>query len=336
MERNGGILRAIFAGVEPIIIGLVTSRQWLVLLWLCNLFVIVLRYNTWSQSKTSTVAGQVFWYKSHMHDLRTQNNYFWAISFLAIVAWLVAYILESGDQFAKIALALMTAGISYRIIAAVTHGLKNTWSQWLSKIFGCLIFVGLWWALLWSVSGQQFFVDLPYQLEKLITIPKAMAPSSNDIRLVNNLANKELAIPATGATNSGSMTTIKSNDISTSSTTKDNKTPLSFAQVVPALVKKYNLPIPTGTIKFTNIASTSELYNDFKAWYAARFFGPSINPSTTVSCNVYFVMLGLAQKWQVTYSSSTIFDAYRAEAIKHWQTYWCSAGANVTETNLPY
>jgi hypothetical protein len=105
--------------------------------------------------------------------------------------------------------------------------------------------------------------------------------------------------------------------------------------VVPRIVTAFNLAIPSWTIRFANIASDNALYNAFKAWYGARFFGSNINPNTTVSCNVYLVMIWLAQKRPVQYTANNVFEAYRAEAEKRWQTYNCAAWSNVTEANLP-
>jgi hypothetical protein len=45
-------------------------------------------------------------------------------------------------------------------------------------------------------------------------------------------------------------------------------------------------------------------------------------------------MLGLAEKRPVTYTSSTVFSAYAAEAAKRGKTYGCKT--YVTEANLPY
>lgn len=339
MERNGAMLRAVFAWIEPIIIGLVTGWQWLVLLGLCNLFIIILRYNNEnSQSKQSPLSHNMFSYKSQLQNLRTQNNYFWAISFLSIVVWVITYVIVTWDVYTKVALSLMITGIVYRIIAAATHGFKHTWGQIVSKIFAALLVVSTWWAFLWSNNGQTFLADLPTKIADLITIPKAMAPSWwSNVKLVNNIW--------TGTTNTWEQTqpvvtwavqpdtTLETQP---NTTERNNTTALTFAQVVPVLVDKFKLPVPSWSINFTNIASNSSIYNAFKAWYAARFFGPSINPSSTVSCNVYFVMLWLAQKWDVNYTSSTIFTAYRAEAEKRWQLYWCEAWKNITEANLPY
>ena len=46
-------------------------------------------------------------------------------------------------------------------------------------------------------------------------------------------------------------------------------------------------------------------------------------------------MLGLAEKWPVSYTPSTVFTAYAAEAERRGKTYGCKPGAYVTSANLP-
>lgn len=340
MERNHGMLLALFAGIEPIVIGLVTGRQWLVLLGLCNLFILLLRNNSQQQTKQSGVAWHIFSYKSHVEHLKnlsTQNNYFWAISFLAVIAGLIAYVLEKGDQYGKIALGLVAAWVAYWLIAAVTHGIKATWKSIISKVFGLLIVVWAWRAVLWSTSWQEFFSTLPAQIAKIFTIPKAIAPTTdNDIKILNTPdATGKAETPAPEKTEAVEVKTETVVPPVPSTEGRDATKALSFAEVVPALVKAYNLKAPSGSVTFANLPAASPLYNDFKAGYAARFFGAGINPSTTVSCNVYLVLVWLSNKRSVSYNANNVFAAYRAEAEKRGQTFNCEAGKSVTAANLP-
>ncbi|MEI7477404.1 MAG: hypothetical protein WCJ81_02525 [bacterium] len=89
------------------------------------------------------------------------------------------------------------------------------------------------------------------------------------------------------------------------------------------MVQAYSL-VPVGPdVTFANISKTDALYGAFKAGYNARFYGLSVKPDAQVSCNVYFVLLGLAQKRQVTYNSSNIFAAYAEYAQKEGATHGC-------------
>ena len=97
----------------------------------------------------------------------------------------------------------------------------------------------------------------------LITIPKAMAPSSNNnVKIVNNLSG----------TQTDETTAIVEDEKEADNTqptaqepTRDTTAPLTFSQVVPVLVQKFSLPVPSGAIKFNNIPETSPVYNAFKA-----------------------------------------------------------------------
>jgi hypothetical protein len=294
-----------------------------------------------SEKQKTPFHWYMFWYQKQLQHLRSQNNYFGAIAFVSLLIGLIAYILENADQYGKVALWLMAAWIGYRVIAAATHWLKHTRTQWLSKIFWLLILVGAWRAYIGSTLWQNFFADLPKNIKELFTIPTALAPSaSTPVKVLwweKTNTNTWGTAPTWETSETPSQQTEDpSTQTSTSNGEKDTTTALTFAQVVPALVKKFNLAVPGWTVSFANIPSSSPLYNDFKAWYAARFFGPGINPNATVSCNVYFVMIWLAQKRDVTYNSNTIFTAFRDAAAARNQLYGCEAGKNVTEANLPH
>ena len=335
MERSWWLLRVLFAGVEPIIIGLVTNQQWLVLVWLCNVCIIVLLRAVQPTQTKSPLSSHVFSYKSQVQQLQTNNNYFWALGFLALISWIVAYFLQQGNQFDKIALWLIVAGGLYRLLASVIHWVKATWHSWLSKIFGALIVVGAGWSILWSTLWQDFLTALPGKVTKLFTVPTAVAPSEmTDVTTWNVLTwNTWASVTGTSTTWTTAPAKIDTPSPQENST-KDSTKTLSYAQVVPAIIKAFAVPW-WADVSFVTISKTNWLYPAFKAWYNARMFGAAINPSTLASCNVYFVMLGLAGKWNVPHTAANVFSAYAAEAVKRGKTYGCKAGGYVTEANLP-
>jgi hypothetical protein len=102
-------------------------------------------------------------------------------------------------------------------------------------------------------------------------------------------------------------------------------TPVTYAEVIPAIVKKFNLGSSGPDVTFTNISRTSALYPAFKAAYKAKFFGAGINPAGKVPCNIFFVLLGLSQGWNPPHTPATLFTAYAAEASARGQTYGCVA-----------
>lgn len=339
MERNHGILRAIFVGIEPIIIWLVLGLQRLILVGLCNIFIVFLWHTTQSKHNTHSTGSKVFSYNANIQNLKTNNSYFWALSFVAFIGWIITYGIVQKDIFTNLARWLLVMWLLYWLFAIIVHGFTITRKSRLSKLFWGIIIVWLGRFLLLSPQWKDTLTWLWASLKNVFTVPKVAAPSADNEWTILPGETISWAEYTTGdeteegVTNNNDTTTADSTTITPD--TRNNTTPLTFAQVVPVIVAKYNLTKNGPDITFTNISKSHELYQDFKAWYTARFYGTNIHPSSIVSCNVYFVMLGIAQNWSVQYNSSTIFSAYAAEATKRWQTFGCTAGASVTEANLP-
>ncbi len=351
------MLLALFMWVEPIIVGAMMDIQWLIIVWIGNLLLILLRSKSQTHTK-APLSQNLFGYKSNFSHLQTHNTYFGVIALIAVVGGVVAYILWGHETLGNLALGLTTAGIVYWIAAWATHGLRATRKHALGKIFALLIIVWLGWVFLGSSNGQSFVNDFPTNFRDLFTVPTAVAPTgtwedamisgnntSGDIMSGGNAIMTEWT---TGSMSTSWDTTVMpvedqptatvqpSTDKTLPNPAKTNPNPLTFAQSVPAIVSAFNLPSSWPDVPFTNIPVGSEYYAAFKAWYRARFFGQWVNPQNITSCNVYFVMLGLAQNWNVQYSASNIFPAYAAEATRRGQTYWCKPWALVTEANLPW
>lgn len=67
---------------------------------------------------------------------------------------------------------------------------------------------------------------------------------------------------------------------------------LTFAQLIPYLVKKYGLDASDkAAVNFSNISASNELYASFKAAYYARFIGRTIDPFRRASCENYAVFV---------------------------------------------
>jgi hypothetical protein len=102
-------------------------------------------------------------------------------------------------------------------------------------------------------------------------VPKAMAPSANTEPQSNVPAVAEDKTTPLGEPQKLEQEEPKQEEAKKEETpvqqevTKNNTIPLTFAQVVPAIVKQYNLKVPAGSVAFANIATTSPLYNAFKA-----------------------------------------------------------------------
>lgn len=169
-----------------------------------------------------------------------------------------------------------------------------------------------------------------------------LAPTTGTVISGTNATGNTLPEVTTGSTTTGATITWENttpteveNNIEPEPYTEIPDGPLTFADVVPIIVQKYNLPTNWRDVTFTNISRTNELYPYFKAWYHDRFFWSSINPNTQVSCNVYFVMLGLAQNRPVSYNANNVFSVFSQEATSRWQDFGCKPWATVTKDNLP-
>jgi hypothetical protein len=75
------------------------------------------------------------------------------------------------------------------------------------------------------------------------------------------------------------------------------------------------------------------LYPAFATAYTKGMIGKTISPGTTVSCDTYIVLKGIAANREVYYTGSP-FAAYRAEAIRKKQLNGCVRGKFVTSKNL--
>lgn len=109
---------------------------------------------------------------------------------------------------------------------------------------------------------------------------------------------------------------------------------LSYAQVIPYLVSKYNLKNNGKSTNFTNISSTNSLYSTFNIAANKGMIWVNINPASKVSCNTYLVLKGIAGWWKVEYKSWDPFGPYRTAAYNKWEVNGCSAWAFVTKATL--
>ncbi len=109
---------------------------------------------------------------------------------------------------------------------------------------------------------------------------------------------------------------------------------LSYAQIIPYLVKNYNLnKIGSKTFTFTTIGQENSLYPSFAIAASHSMIWSTINPSTKPSCDTYLVLKGIAQKRTVTYTGAPQ-AAYRAKANELGQVNNCKAGNFVTKGTL--
>lgn len=347
MDRNGlGLLLALIAWGEPILIGLLAHQQWIVFLGLGNLLVILLRYRFSHHSSLSEklIAEKKYYtsfFNAKLHANETPKkpaDYQWMLALIGFIWWIIVYFLLPYHLFTKLAGLLIWYGVIYWILAGFILWFKKIYRSIFWKISILAILLGIWRWILWSSEV------LDYMSTK-VQAPTIITWNTSSGELLSGTTTTEIL--ATGASITWTMQsnqpmsgTIAGTPTtgSATETTASASLPtwgLSFAYVVPAIVKKFNLPTNGRDVIFTNISKTSEIYPYFKAGYYKKFFGLGVNPNTITSCNVYFVMLGLAQNRNPSYTPSTVFSVFAKEAAARWQTYGCEPGWNVTAANLP-
>ncbi len=121
-------------------------------------------------------------------------------------------------------------------------------------------------------------------------------------------------------------------DTTTPSTTAGNQ---KLMDAVIYLIKKYNIPLVTKTdIHFTYVTSKNPYYSEWRTAYANKLIWISTNPSKYIICQSYIVMKWILEKWEVTYTPTTVLTNYRVEAAKKNELNGCIKGRIVTDKTL--
>lgn len=117
--------------------------------------------------------------------------------------------------------------------------------------------------------------------------------------------------------------------------TKDNVLTwkiLTYRDVIPFLMKKYDISSQKPDISFKSVAKTDPDYEYFKAAYYLRLFWTNSNPDAKLLCENFAVLYGMIKWWDVRYDKNNIFDMYWERALienpkfkdyskKQWLTY---------------
>ncbi|MBQ9553649.1 hypothetical protein IJU97_01435 [bacterium] len=87
-------------------------------------------------------------------------------------------------------------------------------------------------------------------------------------------------------------------------------------EAIKHLISTYNIPLSTSTSqKFTYVAKSNENYPYMKTALEKKMIGTTTDPNMIVSCDVYMVMKGLAEGWNLA-KTSDVKATYWAEAVK--------------------
>ena len=129
-----------------------------------------------------------------------------------------------------------------------------------------------------------------------------------------------------------------SNDSTTAPTTLTTDTSIGNQKLMDAviyLLKKNTIPLITKQdIYFTYVTFNNPYYNEWRTAYANKLIWKSTNPSKYIICDSYIVMKWLLEKWNVSYTSSTVLNNFWAEAIRRGELNGCVKGKIVTDKTL--
>ncbi len=101
------------------------------------------------------------------------------------------------------------------------------------------------------------------------------------------------------------------------------------------LLEKYDIPMVTKQdISFSYVTTKNPYYAQWRTAYANKMIGKTTNPSKYIVCESYIVMKWLLEKRPVVYTSTTVLDKFRAEAVKRDALNGCVKGKIVTDKTL--
>lgn len=103
---------------------------------------------------------------------------------------------------------------------------------------------------------------------------------------------------------------------------------MTYADLLPIIVNRYDLGPASWTYSFTNIANSSPLYAPFARARDLWMIWTDISPTRQVKCKNLMVIIGLAEWWNIS-TASWVFNAYWSEATSRWITQACGEQEDV-------
>lgn len=95
---------------------------------------------------------------------------------------------------------------------------------------------------------------------------------------------------------------------------KNTNQQVTILDAIKHLIAENNIPLSTSkSVKFSHLSTTSADYPYMKTALERKMIGSTTNPSTLISCDVYMVMKGLAEDWNII-KTADVKVAYRQVA----------------------
>ena len=110
---------------------------------------------------------------------------------------------------------------------------------------------------------------------------------------------------------------------------------VSLLEAVVYLLQTHNTPLLSKKdITFYGVSATNQYYKYWYTAYKLGLVGSTSSPSTLISCQTYFVLKGLLEKWDLQYTPATVKTVFFAEAQKRDLLNACVFGKILKWANL--
>ena len=110
---------------------------------------------------------------------------------------------------------------------------------------------------------------------------------------------------------------------------------VSLLEAVVYLLQTHDTPLLTKKdITFYGVSATNQYYKYWYTAYKLGLVGSTSSPSTLISCQTYFVLKGLLEKWDLQYTPATVKTVFFAEAQKRDLLNGCVFGKILKWANL--
>jgi hypothetical protein len=299
MEKKQFVTLLYLCGVVPIMYAISTTfvpQSGWIWFWLCNIIALVVFAIVFS-TNTNPVTQK-----------RKKNSLiilWWGAICIALAWWIIQYSNHASQRLYEEVFAPHTISSGISLSEIITTGDNN-------NHIGSSGNISLWTTTTGKENGQPIY-------------PKTS--STGETQTIDTFQSKE-NIKNMTPPSSWVATTV------TSSLILPNKGTLNYAQVIPYLVSHYKLKSTGKAPSFKNISPSNSTYSTFVIAANKGMIGNDINPASTVSCNTYLVLKGIAADWKVDYKAWNPFGAYRTMAFNKWEINGCTAGAFVTKATL--
>lgn len=132
------------------------------------------------------------------------------------------------------------------------------------------------------------------------------------------------------------VVTVTPTQTASSSTLKFTATQsVSLLEAVVYLLQTHDTPLLSKKdITFYGVSATNQYYKYWYTAYKLGLVGSTSSPSTLISCQTYFVLKGLLEKWDLQYTPATVKTVFFAEAQKRDLLNGCVFGKTLKWANL--